>query len=544
MQTTSSLYRTLRADPDALYEVQVLRGPIIYGPDRIRSVKLSWALFDGSGPQVGGNHAARCDLQLLEEKGSWPRMASFTLRVRLQSADGQQTSEWLPLGTYYTDERHPSYSGELSITAFDGMLLLEQPWTDKVQTLPTSWPITASAAAALLQEVTGVLLESGTVLDNSVPFVGLDTTATARQTWATIAAATGANLLISATGRIRLVPLKTDESAGSGAIAGIAIAGLAVAGRASSMDTAAVHLLGLSVRSFDPGEPVPAISGVELQTDSGGIAKAGTTTGYVLKAACNFSDSVAADLCLQAAESYVYRPFSAAGVELDPAAELGDLVRLDDTLYPLVAITWTIGPKIFADLEAPAETEVDHEYSAPSEASRALRAALAADEAMVARTYSAFEQRADAILLTVGETYATKEEAEALQDEINDNEAETESRIAAVESQIVQTKNSLEVSISTVRQEANAGYNEVRQYIRYADGYVKLGESDSPSAFQVSHQDAALLWNGEPTTVWDQNRFLAPKKVEIPEGGSLQLGRILLQPRSSGNLSFLWVGGS
>ncbi len=520
MQTTSALYQTLRADPDALYEVQVLRGPITYGPDKIRSVKLSGALFDGSGPQVGGNHSARCNLELLEDQGNWPRMASFALRVRLQSADGQQSSEWISLGTYYTDERHPSYSGELSITAFDGMLLLEQTWADKVQTLPTTWPITASAAAALLQEATGILLESGTVLDDSILFVGLDTAATARQTWATIAAAAGANLLISAAGRIRLVPLQVD---------------------ASDPDT--IHELGLSVHSLDPGEPLPAITGVELQTDSGSAARAGTTSGYVLKAACNFADSVAATLCLQAASGYVYRPFSATGAALDPAAELGDLVRLDDTLYPLVSVSWTIGPKIYADLEAPAETEVDHEYAAPSEASRALKAALAADEAAVARAYSAIEQRSDAILLTVGETYATKEEAEELQDEIDANEAETESRIASVESQIVQTKNSLEVSISTVRQEANAGYNEVRQYIRYADGYVKLGESDSPSAFQVSHQDAALLWNGEPTTVWDQNRFLAPKKVEIPVGGSLQVGQVLLQPRSSGNLSMLWVGG-
>ena len=215
MRQTSELYKTLRAEAGSVYEVQVERGGTVYGMDRLVSLSIDQALFEGDGPQIGGNQAARCSLVLREQTANWPRMADFNVRVRLCSEDGERRSEWLSMGRYYTDERSAA-GDDLTVTAFDGMLLLEQPWTDKIKEPPAAWPITAKAAGALLQEATGIDLDPRTELDDTVAFVGLNTLSTARQAWSMIAAAHGGSLQMTPEGLLRIVPL-ASASTGSAA---------------------------------------------------------------------------------------------------------------------------------------------------------------------------------------------------------------------------------------------------------------------------------------------------------------------------------------
>ena len=409
MRQTSALYKTLRDGLDSFYELQVVRGPIEYGLDRIRSCRITQALFDGDGPQIGGTQSAQCSLVLIEQTGNWPRMASFTVRLRLRD-DAGQTSEWLPMGVYYTDERREDHFGNLTITAYDGMLLLEQSWTDKVETLPATWPITARAAATLLVEATGIQLDPRTVLDDTVRFIGLQTSSTAREIYADIAAAHGGNWVIGPTGLLRLVPLSTLDL-GSCAIAGLAVAGLSVVGDGSidyAQGATEIAYVGLAVSTLDTGEPLAAVTGVTLETEEGSEAVAGTDTGYRIHAPCNFSDSLAANLALSKLQGFVYRPFEAQGAYLDPAAEIGDMVVLDGLGYQIMGADWTLGADVTADLQAPLETEVDHEYTIPSESAKTLRKALQADAKQDALLRSYIDQTADAIRAGVRSEYATK----------------------------------------------------------------------------------------------------------------------------------------
>ena len=212
MRSRDALYRALRAQRGSWYETQILRGPAVYGDNvaepyakGIHSLELELALFDDDGPQIGIARAAKCRMEIEETKDNWPRGASFIIRTRLHDEACTQASGWMSLGVFFTDQRKPDPFGTLTITAYDGMLLLEQSWTDKAE-LPSQWPITAAAAAALLEEATGVELENPELLDDTTPFIGLNTTSTAREVWSDIAAALGCNLQMTSEGRLRLIP--------------------------------------------------------------------------------------------------------------------------------------------------------------------------------------------------------------------------------------------------------------------------------------------------------------------------------------------------
>ena len=542
MRETSVLYKTLRADPSSLYEVNIVRGQTVYGMNEIISVTIHQSLLgDRSGPAVGAAIAARCSLVLREQSANWPRMAAFEVRVRLCSADGLQASEWLSFGTFLTDQRREGKYGDLSIEAFDGMLSLDQYWTNLIPpaSMPESWPITAAAAADLLEQATGIELDSRDVLDDTVAFIGLDTLRTAREVWADIAAAHGGNAILTPEGKIHIVPLSDGGGSGNSAVAGIAVAGLAVVGvtggSGGGSEPAPIYL-GLAVSSLDTSPELAPISGVILTDPEGRNAGAGAASGYVLKAPCAFSDSAAAGLCLRYVLGYVYRPFEARDAHLDPAAELGDLIIFEDVGRQIMSIDWSLGAWITAELAAPAELEVDHEYTTMTQAATTLRKAAAeTDEKLLnyltaVETRSLIEQTATSIELSVSERYYDK-------DEINDIQQGNDAQFTLTSQQIQAALS----QISTLDGEVQA----INYYVRYevigGVGTVIVGQTNSLAELHITNGQISMVYNGEVVSFWNQNQQYTPKKLEIPVGGGLKLGNVQWQPRSSGNLSVFLI---
>jgi len=532
--------------------VQVIQGGNVYGTDVLKKIKIAPALFEGNGPSIGNTNSTQCNLTLRLDSGVWPRAAEFKVRVRLVSDDGLQQSEWLDMGTFYTDERSKTKGGDLNIIAFDAMLKTETSWTDKV-TLPDNWPITARAAANLISTATGIEIESISELDNTVAFVGLDTASTAREGLGTIAAGLGGNWNISAENKLRLVRMQNYSPAArpnlldgandftgwqlalSDQYSGLTITvdpdehsvewvnntGLVQIGRASTPflsllpnteytlsflvrcvrpsryypgviyvsykdkngvmhslaqedipsagvtsewghfsftftsgtedesksviitivppdsspqptymglknvklelgDTATAWNngdvpdpyadIGMNMMDFSDSPALSPVSGVELETYEGDSAAAGNSTGTVIKAACNFSNSGVAALALANLTGYVYKPFNATGALLDPAAEIGDYVYIDGEYYQICRIEWNINTSVTAGIAAEYEAEIEHEYVVSMTPAQALKKALnSTDEKLesystTVQMNSAIQQSASNITSTVGKT--------------------------------------------------------------------------------------------------------------------------------------------
>ena len=531
MRATSATYKTLRTQTGAFYEVEVIRGATTYDINDLVSIRINPKLFDGSGPSIGNAYSSACTIKLMESSANWPRMAEFSIRIRLSSADGLTKSEWLPMGTYYTDTRKEEKNGFLIIEAFDGMLLNEQYWPDQIdpEDMPSTWPITSKAWIDMIEDAGLIEVDSRSVIDDTVPLVGLNTGSTIRDCLKTIAAANGGNWVMTFEGKLRLVPLYSIVE-GQEAIAGIAIAGIAIVGFDGSVLPGGIGTdnIGLNAQAFDNSPALTGITGVHLETEVGSSSDAGTNTGYVLDAICNFSSSAGvASLCLGNVSGYIYKPFSATKATLDPATEPGDIVIIDGISYQMMNINWNINTWPVADISAAFEEEVNHEYYILDESAKTLRKALSTT---LEEASSLIEQTAEEITLSVTQNYYTKEDVDEIQRENESSFALTSQQIQAALSQITTLNGEVE---------------EINYYIRYevidGVGTVIVGQTNSLAELHITNGQISMIYNGEEVTYWNQSKQYTPKQLQIPVGGSFRLGNILWQPRSSGNLSVFLV---
>ena len=543
MRNTSATYKTLRSQTGSFYEVEVIRGNTTYDMDDLMSININPKLFEGDGPSIGNAISSVCYMKLIEFSSNWPRMAEFSIRIRLSSADGLTTSEWLNMGTYYTDVRQENKNGVLEITAYDGMLLTEQYWTDKIDPndMPSVWPITSKAWIDLVEDIDMIEVDSRTTIDNTVALIGLDTQSTVRDVLKTIAAAHGSNWIMTPEGKIRLVPFVNSNIAQS-AIAGIAIAGIAVVGSEGSSLPAGIGTdnLAFNVQTFEDSPALAGITGVHLETATGVSTEAGTDSGYVLDGVCNFSSSTGvAALCLTKVSGYSYRPFSGNVATLDPAAEPGDIVIVAGESYQVMDIDWNLNKWPTANIAAAFEQEVDHEYEVLDASAKTLRKAIAEtdrkllDYSTTVETESMIAQSAESIEFRVAENYYNKDEISDFQQQNEANFTLTSQQIQAALSQI-----------STL----NGQVEDINYYIRYqvigGVGTVIVGQTNSYAELYITNNQISLMYNGAVISYWNQNKQYTPTRLEIPSGGSLRIGNLLVQPRSSGNVSVMWLGES
>lgn len=557
----------LRVEEDSLYEIRVIQGETVYGMDRLKDISIDQALFDGAGPQIGGVYSCRCSVKLILETNNWPRAASFEVQARITSADKTQHSDWFSLGTYYTDQRYADDFGNLTLKAYDGMITLGQSWTDKVAEIPSQWPITAKQACDLIQEALGIQFDDRTVLDNKVPFIGLDTTATARDTLAAVAAGMGGNWHVTSEGKLRLILLRNKIYEVT-AIAGIAIAGISVVGTGKEDERGLIEL-GMKVKDIDVGNEIGNIGSVELETSGGTVARAKYGEGYTLKAHCDFSDSNVAYLCMSNINGYSYKPFSATSARLNPAAELGDLIEIAGDYYQLACINWKIGPHIIADISAPFEEVVDHEYPMLSQTAKQLRKAMEYTDNTEERVYSAIRQTEQSISSVVAANYYNNQQineilgkyslSKDVKDLIDEARGYTDDKVAASQTAINQTNESISAVIDQIN-DNSGNISRIISYIYYAilphplypdDSSKNIGTvvvgmksedtTQDSTSVRITSDGIYLMYNNIVVSYWDQNEQVSPKALTIPPGGKLTVGNILMQPRSSGNMSFMWV---
>ena len=134
----------------------------------------------------------------------------------------------------------------------------------------------------------------------------------------------------------------------------------------------------------------------------------------------------------------------------------------------------------------------------------------------------------DNIKSIVAETYALKDETEAI--------------ISDVRLVITQTKDSYDMEFIQFRQDVeavangtDAQFEEIRKYIRFPDGKILLGEVGNELELQIANDRISFLQDGAEVAYFS-NRKLYVTDAEILH--SLQLGNFAFMPRENGNLSF------
>lgn len=134
--------------------------------------------------------------------------------------------------------------------------------------------------------------------------------------------------------------------------------------------------LGRDVQSFSKTDAYAPISRVTITDDAGNDFTAGNDTGRALELGCPWATQTMANDLLTKFRGKVYRPFTASGAMLDPAAELGDTVSCNGVESILGEIDTTYDALCASDIAAPGDQDVNHEYEYSDATTRELKRKL------------------------------------------------------------------------------------------------------------------------------------------------------------------------
>ena len=347
MQNTSILYKQILSGPH-IKEVKLNIGGADYGMDVLTSLRVSLAPFGNGSPTVGLAPAAEITASLYLPSSAVHRMATLRPYVRLVS-EGGAVSEWLPQGVFYVDTRQQDESGLLTLHGYDGMLKAERPAPYSA----LQWPALDTDVVGEICSILGFTVDAGTAALMTSGFrISLPTQYTMRETLRFIAALYGGSFVLTASNALHLLPLWQRGST-------------------------AQHDLTASVQSLTLSPVFPACTGVRFLTENEAEYFAGTESGYVYEISSPFATQGAANALLTRMQGFVYRPYSAEGAILNPAAEPGDTVLIPDpadtsatVLSSLFSLDRTFDSLSPADVSAPEDEELDHEYPYESTADR------------------------------------------------------------------------------------------------------------------------------------------------------------------------------
>lgn len=427
MQTVSSAWKQIFAEPGHLTEVRAVIGGVTYNIDKIFSITQTRNIFSSNNPMIGCCCSSVLDIEIIPTSPV-PRMAPIVVTTRLKSADGTQYSEWIDAGTYYVDTRSKERDGlTMHFTAYDSMLKADQPYLQN--SAIDEWPCDETDVVDEIAALMGVTVDERTVLAGyDVDYPAQDWTM--REVLGWIAAANCGNWIITPQNELYLVPLNTDTSYlgassssailfgdsliilstgydydkardvlaendttgilfGDSLIVANPVGGgsaeyLGGAGQNIRRNARGMHNLGIlqaftGVKLWYDRENsyVDQTEEVEGETTTEKVEVenayfAGDDSGRVLEADCPWATQEMCNAILTKIEGYCYQGAVVDYAEITPAAELGDTVVCDGVSFNLAHSSVTFDGAYAPTISAPADEEVDYEYRYQSEMERQL----------------------------------------------------------------------------------------------------------------------------------------------------------------------------
>lgn len=291
-------------------------------------------------------------------RGAIPTMAKIQCFVQI--SNGSQVSDWLPFGVFYIDTRKTDPFGWMTITGYDAMLMTEQLYLDN----DGQYPMPMADAVAFIAGQIGVEVDARcAIADYTIDYPA--EIYTLREVLGSIAAASGGSWCISPAGKLWLVPLAAPSAAEE-----------TPCGSCDILEGGLV-----------------TISRVTLYPDDGTKRTAGNDTGYEITGTCAYATDEMCQALLAKLQGVPYLPLEAREVLIDPALELGDTICVNGNTTILGEIRYTIGKGLLAEIAAPIDSEINHEYPYGQSGSRTER--------QLAQAYSTITKTTEEIRMEV-----------------------------------------------------------------------------------------------------------------------------------------------
>lgn len=200
--------------------------------------------------------------------------------------------------------------------------------------------------------------------------------------------------------------------------------------------------LGSKVSTVDVSPAFDAYSKVIIHISDDTQVVAGGNGGRTLEIDNPFGNQAMADRMLESLQGFQYRPYTANGALLDPAAEIGDALSTETSYGGIYTRSRNFGRLMKADVSAPTDEEIDHEYKFESPSERKFKRTVGEVKA--------------SILLTNERIDLEVSERKAQGDSLSSQLVLTASAITAEVQRATQAEGSLSASLSVQATEINA----------------------------------------------------------------------------------------
>lgn len=215
--------------------------------------------------------------------------------------------------------------------------------------------------------------------------------------------------------------------------------------------------LGGEVSSLDVSPQFGAYSGVEIFVSENLAYFAGDRSGRVLSIQNEWGTQAQADSILASLRErgLRYQPYKAEGALLNPAAEIGDGVTVSDTYSGLYSIDREFGKLMKANISAPQDEEVDHEYPYESSTDREVVRRFGEVSAQITMTNESITSSVSDIQTSMNTMQAN------LEGEISESASAVESSLT---SKIQQTASSIQSTVAASTSKYDTGSMDISFY--------------------------------------------------------------------------------
>ena len=131
--------------------------------------------------------------------------------------------------------------------------------------------------------------------------------------------------------------------------------------------------IGQRVSNIEVSPQFQPYSRVIIHIDNDTQVVAGNSTGRTLEIDNPFGNQQMANAILQSLSGYQYQPYTADGALLDPAAEIGDAIETPAVHGGIYSRSRSFGRLMKADIAAPTDEEINHEYVFETPTERAYK---------------------------------------------------------------------------------------------------------------------------------------------------------------------------
>ena len=369
MHQTSELYQKIVADRFHKVECKLVIDGVEYGENTLVSVETENNLFAEEAPSCGNAVSGTITAKLRTPSAVIRTKAKMELFARVTSGD--LSSEWIPKGVYFLDtrEKQKAKNGEdtiIVLDGFDAMLFGEQDYTPS-----GNWPKSDAEVVSDMCWLLGV--ECAWHPDRNFSIsepVGYSV----REILGYISAMYGGSVTINDSGKLQFIGLRQNSSGQDVIFSQISV-----------------------------GDQLAPITKVVLHKMDGNKFTAGDDSGRTLNVDSPWASQEVADYILESVALYEYQPFTASGVIVDPAVEIGDVLKFGGTGKCCYQHDTVYGKALLSAMGAMEEKEINHDYKYVSSDSRSTSRALSGYGSALSKLEKKQEELSDSFKVELGD---------------------------------------------------------------------------------------------------------------------------------------------